>query len=879
MSITERLMVLIEAKADEYDSALRSAKQSSEQLAVAEDKRAAASARVTAAADKEAVAEAKLGLVTARQAGDDDAIASAETRVAAAMERSTASKAAAAAASARLTRAEAEASAATLGLGESSVKAGGLLDTVKTSLGGVAESLGGISTLGPAAAAVASFKFVEDGVKSFEHLTDQVRTFTAVTGLAAPQASLLVGQMKQLGVDPDTAAKALQRLGSSIGDGTTKLGQFGVAVALNKDGSVDLARTLDNLRTAYQTSADAATRDAIAKQLGLRNATALIPLLQATRSQVDQLNESTRASGGVVSQSEVDRGLQLKIAVNELKDSWEGLERGAGKSFISDLTAMVHEASLLTDSIGKVDNLIHDISGGSKGLLSILNPLELSLGSTEAWDKLHRKKTADTLATQADTQATQDNQGAVDSLGGSVNTVADAEDRLTMSLTGDLNAKKAVADANQALADANQTLADKTDALNKLLAEGPVNAAKVASANDTLVSASNSVASALTSEQRAQEGLTRARQAATALDLADAQNKIALAGDKISSAKAAEESAKEKLDALLGSGSASADEIAAAEADLKTRHDDVTQSVIDQGKAQADLIKVKQKGTEADPAVVAAEDQVQNAHRQVTDAVRRRDAAEVKLREAEAPDPAFAQKVADANKAVADAHKAIADAQDRQVTSALALSKATDVLNASLLSNAQATQGVIAQMLGLLALGQITGPALDRLLGTLGPAGEAATNIIPGAKPGPPAPTGPVPPPPAPLDVNGVVVSPPPGADVNRRSVGLIARATGGPVEPGGDYLVGEHGPEHLRMGARGGWITPASQAQMPELPRVPTGGGVTSVPDAPASPAGSGGPLVAQAFYGYDTAAVARGAAREMALAVHAVLPVALVP
>ena len=34
-------------------------------------------------------------------------------------------------------------------------------------------------------------------------------------------------------------------------------------------------------------------------------------------------------------------------------------------------------------------------------------------------------------------------------------------------------------------------------------------------------------------------------------------------------------------------------------------------------------------------------------------------------------------------------------------------------------------------------------------------------------------------------------------------------RANGGPVSPGGAYLVGERGPEILQMGARGGNIIP----------------------------------------------------------------------
>lgn len=42
------------------------------------------------------------------------------------------------------------------------------------------------------------------------------------------------------------------------------------------------------------------------------------------------------------------------------------------------------------------------------------------------------------------------------------------------------------------------------------------------------------------------------------------------------------------------------------------------------------------------------------------------------------------------------------------------------------------------------------------------------------------------------------------------QKLGLQGRAGGGPVLPGRSYLVGERGPEYLRMGASGGYVTPS---------------------------------------------------------------------
>jgi len=85
--------------------------------------------------------------------------------------------------------------------------------------------------------------------------------------------------------------------------------------------------------------------------------------------------------------------------------------------------------------------------------------------------------------------------------------------------------------------------------------------------------------------------------------------------------------AGEKLSALLGSGSATASEIAAAQADLKTKTDDVTKSVLDQQQAHVDLQTVQAKGTTQDSAVISAQQALATAHDGVTKALDARNRA------------------------------------------------------------------------------------------------------------------------------------------------------------------------------------------------------------------------------------------------------------
>jgi hypothetical protein len=799
--ISEQLALLIESKVTGLNQIVEAAK-STDSLAVSQAKAEAASAKLIAATDKLAASESKLALAQAKAAGDADTIAAAQTKSAAAVEKANLSKATAVTASDKLTAAELQAKAATAGLTEEAGKGAGVLGAF--GLGGQSVT-SALSALGPAAAvagAALEFKLVESGVHRLLSLSEEVEKLQAIMGGTTQEVSLFIGQMKVLGIDPDTAAKAFQRLGASIGDGTSKLGKYGVETARFKDGTLDLIGTVDNLRKVYNDSADAGTRDAIAKQLGLRQATALIPLLKLTDAQIKSINASTKASGNLVSDQDIVNAKAMKIEVGQIKQAFDGLEIGLAKGILPDLVRAVGYVGDLAKAVEKIPHF-SDILGGSllssTGLGSVLNTLGGAFDFLTGKMSSNAATNAD-VAAQAQLAAQQltDEQAAVD--------------KLTSSLTGEIAAEKAVRDSAQALADAKQNLTDKEEALADLLAQGPVDQKAVVSAQQAATSASNGLTRAIESEERAQQNLNKARERATALDLADAQNKIALAGDKIGSAKAAEQQAQEKLDALMGSGAASASELAAAQAEVKTRHDEVTQAIIDQGKATDNLATVQRKGTDADPAVQAAMDALVNAHDSVTAAIQHNQDALDKLHTAEAGDPDYASKIAKARIDVAKAHTSIADAQDNQVSAAINLGKATDTLNGSLATSATNLAAVYDELMRLKDAGLNVSDLLNLLPGDpLAPgssAGDAARSQS--ATPSSQPPT---------------AGSQPSGSSTSGLSLGGALspnhpplftghRASGGPLEPSGTYLISEPGTggEILHMGSNRGWATPARQ-------------------------------------------------------------------
>ncbi len=825
VGITERLALIIDAKVDGAVTELKKGATSAESLAVAEDKAALAAAREEAAVDKLAASTERLNVVQAKAAGDTEALARAQTLSSAANEKAAASKAAASVAADRLALDEARAAAAAKGLGQEASGAGGLLNSLGLSGAASAASL---STLAPIAALVAgglAFKTVDDGISRFESLGHSIYTLEGIMGGNAKQASLLNGQLQQLSIDPEQGAKAIQRLASAIGDGSSKLGDFGVQVARNRDGTVDLYGTIDNLRRVYNESADATTRDAIAKQLGLRNATQLLPLLKQTNDEIAALNRQTGAAGGVMSQQDVNRAHELSIASAQIKQAWSDLEIGLAKSFVPTLLDGEKAVARMLPEVNQITQLLsggllksNDVTGGIVAGLTFTPILE-------SLDKLTGKKKDDTAATADHTAATEADTTATDS-------ASTAVDNLTGSLTGLVSARNSVIDAANASIDAraaeNQALLDFDD----LIIKGAVDQEKLASAQDTYKSASQAVTRATQDESRAQADLNKAKERASVLDLAAAQNKIDLAGDRTVSANAAVQQAKEKLDALLGSGAASAGEIAAAQAEVKLRQDEVTKSTLDQAQATQDLITLQQKGTDQDPAVQQAMQRAADAHQTVADAVDKERTAHDKLVVAETPDPQFTQKLTDARQKLAEAHQRVVEAQDSEATSALNQMSAADKLNASLSNSATAIGSVRTELEKLAGI-----PGVDALLALLNgtiAGGGTATITVTGSQ-----------------AISGVVQGQGPQqtqSSVFGSPIFPTPHALGGNTWADQTYLVGERGPELLRMGSHASGEV------------IPLG--------APA------GPPIVQQFYGYDTRYVAQRAAREAALSIATTIP-----
>ena len=416
---------------------------------------------------------------------------------------------------------------------------------------------------------------------------------------------------------------------------------------------------------------------------------------------------------------------------------------------------------------------------------------------------------------------------------GNVETLSEAtvsaDTTLVNAVTGLADAQDSLKSAQQQVTNSQQAEAKAYQDYISLLPGGTQYTKDLAAAKQTLATASNDVRSAQEAETKAEDDLTKARQGATALDLADAQSKITLAADTTDKDKASIETAQEKLDALEGSGTASQATIAAAQADVKDAQDQVTQSIIDQGKAAQDLITLKQKGTQQDPAVVSAEQAVADAHDRVTQAQQKQQTAADALAVAQVGD---ADKIAAALQTYNNAQAATASAAAAVGKAQFAVQQKTDDLNTAYANQSVNLAAVnkqlgpyiqYMQILNGLAAAQLQ--TAQQYSATLGVSGGSAA--APDEQPG---------------GANFHANIPP-------------GRASGGPVEADTVYLVGEKGPELLKMGSQGGTVIPnevtaatlskvastptslAAQTAVPALTATAALAPATAVPVSPPAP------------------------------------------
>lgn len=247
--------------------------------------------------------------------------------------------------------------------GGSTSKAGSFLSGLADSLGigefvdqfgGVEEILGGVSTkaavaaTGVAALGAVTIKFGKDSLDAYKRTVEQVDAIADASGLAAEEASKLVGVFKGLGIEANAGANAMAKLAKAVGTNEGALLKYGIVVAKNADGTTDLNGTLLNVASAYQATEDPAKRAAIASAAFGKSWVDMVDVLDKSRSKIEELQNLSPG----VSEEDIRRVEEYKQAAAELSTAWGDTKLSAGRQGIQLVTAELERATGVARILG-----------------------------------------------------------------------------------------------------------------------------------------------------------------------------------------------------------------------------------------------------------------------------------------------------------------------------------------------------------------------------------------------------------------------------------------------------------------------------------------------------------------------------------------------
>lgn len=236
-----------------------------------------------------------------------------------------------------------------------------------------------------AAAAVGIAAFVVKGVSEFQKLGTEVGKFSKASGMAAEDASRWVAVADDYQVSTESLSGAFGKLAKTVALTPSKLTELGVEIARNKDGTANLSGTIANVATAFNRTQDGAQKAALGTAAFGKSWQDMVPLLAQGGDQLSRALEDVDKHQ-IVSDEDVKKAEEFRLAMDNLRDSVGDLERIVGSQFIEYFT---NRLTIASQAIMKVDDALGAVSLSIPKMVNFLNPLGPSLDlASRGWHKL-----------------------------------------------------------------------------------------------------------------------------------------------------------------------------------------------------------------------------------------------------------------------------------------------------------------------------------------------------------------------------------------------------------------------------------------------------------------------------------------------------------
>jgi hypothetical protein len=457
-------------------------------------------------------------------------------------------------------------------------------------LGQAASAAGGALKAGLAGGVMAAWTaiaaFGVSAITTFNDLAQSVLKFQRVSGATAEESSALIAAFDDMGIEAETGSKAIFALATRLKTSKDDLAGFGIAAAKNSAGNTDMAATLMRVADAYVGTTDAGKRaELLTAAFGKRIGADLIPILEKGSEAIADLYASAEATGQILSQEDIAKAENFRIAMDELEDSVGSLTIAAGQHLVPAITKIVDAFSAAIEKarewgdlpvIKQAGELIGEVFRGATGGM-----FDAAAGAGAV---------TDAFTDVADAAA----QGEEDL------------DALSKTMFSAETASRSLADAQRSLDTAQRGLVEATTDYNKLVKDGAVDEEKVADARRSLAEATRSAADADRGLVKAQREYNEASAAFAVLGTDTASDNLADAAEGLADAQDTSASAHERATEAardLKAAQAGDPEFQKKLADAKQGVTDATQGVADAtynlGKRSYENVVAHEAETEA----------------------------------------------------------------------------------------------------------------------------------------------------------------------------------------------------------------------------------------------------------------------------------------
>ena len=227
-------------------------------------------------------------------------------------------------------------------------EADGAAGKMKAGFAGASTAIQANAAALAATAGAALLAFGVKAVTAFNETALAADAFSDATGVAVDDASRWIEIGSDVGIGADTIQGALQKMNKALADGKPAFADYGVEVVRTSDGMVDANATFQNALTTIGKIPDPTKRAQAAQQVFGKSYGEVARLMEMSATDLKAALDGV-GDAQVIDQDELKKAREFQAAMDDLKDSAEGVAILVGEVLTPVLTEVAKTISDVRD--------------------------------------------------------------------------------------------------------------------------------------------------------------------------------------------------------------------------------------------------------------------------------------------------------------------------------------------------------------------------------------------------------------------------------------------------------------------------------------------------------------------------------------------------